>query len=96
MSGFRANDPLMGPQRRRNHRQIGLSSSHQKMDGQSFILAELTDFFRGPGTVGIHAVAGGLLQVGAGHGLQNFGMAALTVIIVEINHFRHLVSFPLF
>ena len=76
--------PLMGPQRGVNHRQIGLGAAHQEMNRQGIIPAQRPDLLGSGSTVIIRSVPRCLLHIRSGKILQNPGMAAFAVIIVEI------------
>ena len=86
MGSLCTQDTLMGPQTGGDHDQIRLGTTYHEMDSQVLSAAEGFDLPGGRGTVVVLAIAGGLLIVGAGQGLQDFLMAAFAVVIVEIKH----------
>ena len=86
VSGIRPQRPLVGAQRRVDHRQIGLGAAHQEVNVNVLPAAFCPDFGRGSRAVFVLAIAQGLLHVGGDQPLQHFFMAALAVIIVEIDH----------
>ena len=61
MAGVGAEHALIGPQQGGDHRQVGLGAPGQKVDGTLRGGAGLPDQRGGPGTVGVGAVAWGLL-----------------------------------
>ena len=67
--------PLVGPQDGGNHRGVGLSAPHQKLHRRLRGLAGLADQVSGTATVGVHAIARRLLQIGLGQDLQILGWA---------------------
>ena len=86
MPGGGAQHALMGTQDGGDHRHIGLGAAHQKMHGGLRGLAGRADQRPGALAVGVLAVAGGLLHIGAGQRLQDRRMRALHIITVKTDH----------
>ena len=85
---------LVGAQDGGNHRGVGLSAPHQKLHRRLRGLAGLADQVPGMVTVGVHAVARRLLQIGLGQDLQNLRVGPLPVVAFKSNHV--LAPFPPF
>ena len=89
VSGIRPKCSLMGPQGRVDHGEVGLGASHQEMDGDVLPAAFRPDFRRGGGAVFVLPIAQGLHQIGLGKPGQHLFVAALAVVIVEVDHVIH-------
>ena len=96
VGGVRAQSTLVRPQGRVNHRQIGLGASHQKVDGNVLTAAFVSNFGCSGGAVFVLPVAQGLGQVGFNQPGQHLRMAALAVVIVEIDHLVHAPFSPFY
>lgn len=81
--GVGRDDTLMRTKRRRNHGQIGLGASHQKLNVNVLPAALLTNQGTGFVAIGVHAVAPRLLHVGGHHELHNLRMGPFRVVAVE-------------
>ena len=86
MGAFRTNDPLMGPQRSRNHRQVGLCAANQKMHRQILISANCTNLPGSFSAISILTITRCLLHIGLYQGFQYLFVTAFAVIIVKIDH----------
>ena len=94
MAALGADRRLMGPQRRRQHRQIGLGAAHQKVDCRILPTAFAADVGGSILTVVVRAVAGCLLQIRFHHSAQDPLVAALAVITRKVYHNKPPEMFP--
>ena len=82
----RRDDPLIGPQSRRDHRHVGLGPADQDVDVHVFPAARLPDersrLFRDR----ILAVARVLLHVGADHLFHDLRAASFIIVAIEHDH----------
>ena len=69
-----------------NYRGVGLGAAHQKVHVSLRGLTGLFDECAGMIAVGIHAIAVGLLQIGAFQRLQNIRVTAFAVVTKKKIH----------
>ena len=86
MACVRAQHALMGAQRRRNYRKIGLGPADKEMDIQIRSAAQAGNQLPGLVAIGVLPVTGSLLHIRFRHSAENIRMGAFTVITVEKNH----------
>ena len=86
VSALGADRRLMGPQGRRQDRQIGLRPAHQEVDRRVLPAAFAADQVSSALTVVVRAVAGGLLQIRLHQPVQDPLVTALAVITRKVYH----------
>ena len=86
VAGFRADHALPRAQRRRDHDGVRLRPADEEVDVGLRRGAGVPDQGAGALAAGVGAVAGVLLQVGGGEGLQDLRMAALGVVGIKTDH----------
>ena len=87
VAGLGADRALVGTECRVDEGQVGLGSAHQEVDIHILPAALGLDVPGGVHAVVVGAIAGGLLQIGLHHALQDALMAALGVIACKVYHF---------
>ena len=93
MAGMGGDGCLVGAQECGQCRQVGLGSAGQQMNINVGAADKLLEQGNGLNGITIFAIAFSLFQVGRQQSIQDFGVRALAVIVLEIEH-GHGAPFP--